>query len=104
MSSNMPSFTPQYLNASNVGTRPPVAQPIMTPSTQQAEIPVAIPIASNSRQQRGTNNDQVTFAFMEVTNCRDRQLAERYVREAGGNLSTAIDRYLQSNERQMAVV
>jgi hypothetical protein len=103
MSSNTAS-APQYPTASSVVGRPPIAQPVMTPARQQTEIPIAIPVSNNSRHQRPVDGDQLSIAFMEVTGCRDRQVAERYLRESGGDISRAIDRYLQTNDRQMAVV
>jgi hypothetical protein len=71
------------------------------------QIPVAYPIATPSggqRQSSDTVSDHNVGMFMEITNCNDMTLATRYMREANGNVSLAVDRYMQTGNRPMAVV
>jgi len=95
MSSSRPSAPPP--------PAPPVAQPVVgLPRTAYGNIPVAQPVTGHPSLYAVPEHD--LGMFMEITGCRDRAQATKFMREANNNVSLAVDRYLHVNARTLAVV
>ena len=83
----------------------PTAVEVRTNPRQSMNPPVAVPVAYPAVPGGSAPiTESAIRTVMDVTNCADRQLAYWYLREANGDIGLAIERYLQKNDRHLAVI
>ena len=114
-----PPQPPTVMRSSRPNTVPPAyipaAQPIYSDpipiATAVPVNPASAPVYEAARVvgpaypsiRAGASDPQVNL-FMEVTQCRNPSTAASFLRSAGGNVSLAIDQYLERQGRQMEPV
>jgi hypothetical protein len=95
------AFTPQ----GNVHQSPPETNHAFIPTAEA--VPTfyppsgpaypLVPLATQVMSDRDINN------FMEITRCQDRHVAVSYLQHANGNITTAIERYLENPSRALTI-